>query len=37
MNPWHLAWIVPVAMSVGAVLMGIIAGGDCDPPWYDNT
>lgn len=27
MNPWHLVWIVPAAMTVGAVLMGIIAGG----------
>ena len=27
MNPLHLMWIVPVAMAVGAVMMGIIAGG----------
>lgn len=27
MNPLHLIWIVPLAMSFGAFMMGIIAGG----------
>ena len=27
MNPLHLIWIVPLAMSVGAFMMAIIAGG----------
>lgn len=27
MNPWQLLWIVPLAMTFGAVIMGIIAGG----------
>lgn len=36
MNTWHLLWIIPTSMSVGAFLMAIIAGGDCDPPWYDD-
>lgn len=32
MNPLHLLWIIPVAVFSWA----IIAGGDCDPPWYDD-
>lgn len=27
MSVWHLVWIVPVAASVGAVVMALIAGG----------
>ena len=35
MNPLHLFWIIPLTLTIGAVLMAIIAGGDCDPYWYD--
>lgn len=35
MSPWHLLWIVPLAASAGAFCMAIMAGGDCDPDWYD--
>lgn len=27
MSVWHLAWIVPVAASFGAVAMAVLAGG----------
>lgn len=35
-SAWHLLWIVPLSASVGAFLMAILRGGDCDPDWYDN-
>lgn len=35
-NAWHLCWMLPLAAAFGAFLMAIIAGGDCDPSWYDN-
>lgn len=35
MNPLHLLWIIPLAGGVGAFVMALIAGGDCDPPHYD--
>ena len=25
-SAWHLAWILPVAASVGAVVMAVLAG-----------
>lgn len=28
MSVWHLVWIVPVAASMGALVMALIAGGD---------
>lgn len=28
MSIWHLLWIVPVAASVGALLMAVVIGGD---------
>lgn len=28
MSVWHLCWVVPVAASVGALVMAIVAGGD---------
>lgn len=28
MSVWHLVWIVPVAASMGALVMAVIAGGD---------
>jgi hypothetical protein len=37
MNPWHLLWIVPLSVSIGAFLMAIVKVGDCDPEWYDNV
>lgn len=36
MNPWHLMWIIPLSGGFGAFIMAVIAGGDCDPPWYDD-
>ena len=28
MSIWHLLWIVPVAASVGALMMAVVIGGD---------
>lgn len=30
MSVWHLCWIVPVAASVGALLMAVVIGGGCN-------
>lgn len=30
MSVWNLLWIVPLAASFGAVVMAVIAAGDCD-------
>ena len=30
MSVWHLVWIVPVAASVGALLMAVFQGGKMD-------
>ena len=30
MNPLHLFWIIPLAASFGALLMGLIAAGRDD-------
>lgn len=32
----HLLWIIPLSVVVGAFTLGIFAGGDCDPDWYDD-
>jgi len=37
MNPLHLLWIVPVSASVGAFLMAILKGGDCEPDCCDEV
>ena len=36
MNVWHLLWIIPVAASVGALVMAVIAGGDRRGGNYDD-
>jgi hypothetical protein len=28
MSVWHLLWVVPVAASVGALMMAVVIGGD---------
>lgn len=35
-NALHLLWIVPLAASVGALVLALFAVGDCDPYWYDD-
>lgn len=34
-NALHLLWIVPLSGGLGAFFMALLAGGDCDPDWYD--
>lgn len=35
-SAWHLLWIVPLSAGIGAFVLAIFAGGDCDPDWYDD-
>ena len=28
MSVWHLCWIVPLAASVGALMMAVVIGGE---------
>lgn len=27
MNPWHLAWIIPASLFVGAFVTAVLVGG----------
>lgn len=36
-NALHLLWIVPISFAAGVLIMAIVAGGDCDPEWYDES
>ena len=31
MNPWYLAWIIPLTLTVGALLTAVLIGGT----WHD--
>ena len=37
MDPLHLLWIIPLSATVGAFLMGIVAGGNRKEYRYDET
>lgn len=36
-NALHLLWIIPLSMGIGVFCMALVAGGDCDPDWYDEV